>query len=619
MSFLTPQDRTLLLESLRPPADYQLDTAIGTTYSLDLIAMMVAPVGFTFFDVDPNAPDFLQNDPLEILEAIRRHASHIVLFCEAGRIAVPRHHRPLLTYLEERIVQAKAPTHGHAFHPKVWIIRYVNATKAKEVAYRLLCLSRNLTFDRSWDTVLTLDGRLRNDREKGFGENASLREFIAALPGMAVAKVAPGIRSQISTVEKEISRVEWDIQNFPFDKLSFWPLGHAERKTWPFKGRIERLLVVSPFVSDGALKKLCQMGTDNVLISRRESMDKVSDEALQDFHECSQLTSQSTTHEPEDGDALPASEAPMQGLHAKLYVADDGWNARVWTGSANATTSAFDGNVEFLVELGGKKSAVGVSAFLEKVKGSANFSDLLEPYQRPESLERDSELEALERELDDLRLPIACANWMIAVSAGETVQEFIPRVRSALNLPHWGEHISISCRPLSVADTAAQAITSGAVADVAFGTLALESLTSFLVIEITARRAGKKCGLQFVVNGTLIGAPANRKDRILQHMLHDRRALMRFLLLLLADVADDPMIAAGGQAASWNVASRSAETSEALLEPLLRALDRSPARLNAISSLLKELGNTEDGQKLMPDGLPALFAAIWAANAGSTS
>ncbi len=617
MSFLTPQDRTLLLESLRPPADYQLDTAIGTTYSLDLIAMMVAPVGFTFFDVDPNAPDFLQNDPLEILEAIRRHASQIVLFCEAGRIAVPRHHRPLLTYLEERIVQAKAPTPGHAFHPKVWIIRYVNA--AKEVAYRLLCLSRNLTFDRSWDTVLTLDGRLRDDREKGFGENASLREFIAALPGMAVAKVAPGIRGQISTVEKEISRVEWDIQNVPFDKVSFWPLGHADRKTWPFKGRIERLLVVSPFVSDGALNKLSQNGTDNVLISRRESMDKVSDKALQGFHECSQLTSQSTTYEPEDGDALPASEAPMQGLHAKLYVADDGWDARIWTGSANATMSAFDGNVEFLVELVGKKSAVGVAAFLEKVKGSANFSDLLEPYQRPESIERDSEFEALERELDDLRLPIACANWTIAVSAGATVQEFVPRVRTASNLPQWGEHISIACRPLSVAETAAQAITSGAVADAAFGAQALESLTSFVVIEIIGRRAGKKCSVQFVVNATLIGAPANRKDRILLHMLHDRRALMRFLLLLLADVAGDPTIAAGGQAASWNAAARSAETSEALLEPLLRALDRSPTRLNAISSLLNELGNTEDGQKLMPDGLPALFAAIWAANGPSTS
>ena len=99
----------------------------------------------------------------------------------------------------------------------------------------------------------------------------------------------------------------------------------------------------------------------------------------------------------------------------------------------------------------------------------------------------------------------------------------------------------------------------------------------------------------------------------------NRRDLMRFLLLLLADVADDPTIAAGGQAGSWHAGSHSAETSEALLEPLLRALDRSPARLNAIASLLKELGNTEDGRKLMPDGLPALFEAIWAANGGSTS
>src|SRR5205814_7193847 len=139
MSFLTPQDRTLLIESLRPPADYQLHTAIGTTYSLDLIALMVAPVGFTFFDVDPNDPAFLQLDPLEILEAIRRHASQIVLFCEAGRIAVRKHHRPLLTYLEERIVQAKAPAAGYSFHPKVWIIRYTNP--GHEVWYRLLCLS----------------------------------------------------------------------------------------------------------------------------------------------------------------------------------------------------------------------------------------------------------------------------------------------------------------------------------------------------------------------------------------------------------------------------------------------------------------------------------------------
>jgi phosphatidylserine/phosphatidylglycerophosphate/cardiolipin synthase-like enzyme len=32
----------------------------------------------------------------------------------------------------------------------------------------------------------------------------------------------------------------------------------------------------------------------------------------------------------------------LHGLHAKLFVSDDGWYSHVWTGSPNATTAAFD-------------------------------------------------------------------------------------------------------------------------------------------------------------------------------------------------------------------------------------------------------------------------------------
>jgi hypothetical protein len=616
MSFLTPQDRTLLIESLRPPADYQLHSAIGTTYSLDLIALMVAPVGFTFFDVDPNHPAFLQLDPLELLEAIRRHASQIVLFCEAGRIAVPKHHRPLLTYLEDRIVQAKAPADGYSFHPKVWIIRYTNP--GNEVWYRLLCLSRNLTFDRSWDTVLTLDGLLRSDREKGFGENLGLREFVAALPGMAIAEVPTGIRKQIGQIESEISRVAWDLTNTPFDSIRFWPLGHNGRKTWPFQGRIQRLIVVSPFVSSGILTKLSGTNDSNVLISRPESLDKMSDAVLDGFEERHQLTTQSATTEP-DADTLPGSDTPMQGLHAKLYIADDGYDGRLWTGSANATASAFGGNVEFLVELSGKKSKIGVSAFLEKVKGTASFSDLLEPYSRPDVIRDNAAVEALEHELDGLRMPIAAAEWTVTVSAGDNEQEYVPVASTKTSLPEWGEHVSVSCRPLSIDESFVQPLASATLANASFKAVALESLTAFLVIDVRGEQGGYKAAIQFVVNANLKGAPANRKDRILQHMLHDRRALLRFLLLLLADVSDDPVAAASGQSQAWRKTPNADESSEALLEPLLRALDRNPARLKAIQSLLKDLGSTEDGAKLMPDGLQELFAAIWSASGESVS
>ena len=611
MSFLGPQDRTLLLESLRPPEDYQLDVAIGTTYSLDLIAMMVAPVGFTFFDVDPNDPDFLRRDPLEVLEAIRRHASQIVLFYEAGRIAVPRHYRPLLTYLEERIVPVRAPIAKRSFHPKVWFIRYSNP--AKEVWYRLLCLSRNLTFDRCWDTILILDGHLRDDRTVGFGQNADLREFIAALPDMAVAPVAPGVKAQVSRVEKEIARVEWDLGDLPFDLTRFWPLGYDGVKRWPFKGRMERVAVVSPFLSDKTLIKLSEGNGGHVLISRQECLDRVKDTTLAEFQDCYQMSDAAPGAEPEDPESLPSSEPPLQGLHAKLYIADDGWNARIWTGSANATISAFEGNVEFLVELCGQKSAVGVDAFLDKIKGSTSFMDLLTQYSPPESTVGDPELEALELEIDQLRMPIASAGWSISVTVGEDPQQWLPVAGTSKKLPTWPDHIAASCRPASVADPSARPLKSGSAVSESFTPLALESLTSFLVIEIEGHTKSAQHRIRFLINAQLIGAPANRKDRLLRHMLQDKRSVLRFLLLLLADAADPLPAAENGAGGKWGRSSTTSTDSEALLEPLLRALDRSPARLTAISTLLAELGSTEEGKALIPEGLTELFSAIWTA------
>ncbi len=49
---LEPHIRRLLLESFRPPVGHQLDWAVGTTYSLDLTAVLAAPVAFAFADFE---------------------------------------------------------------------------------------------------------------------------------------------------------------------------------------------------------------------------------------------------------------------------------------------------------------------------------------------------------------------------------------------------------------------------------------------------------------------------------------------------------------------------------------------------------------------------------------
>ena len=79
--------------------------------------------------------------------------------------------------------------------------------------YKVLCLSRNLTFDRSWDTMLALDGELVADRKLAIGESKPLGEFIDALPSLVVDKgsLTPARRELVETIGHELKRVRFEI------------------------------------------------------------------------------------------------------------------------------------------------------------------------------------------------------------------------------------------------------------------------------------------------------------------------------------------------------------------------------------------------------------------------
>src|SRR3954464_1523608 len=143
---LEPRERTLLQRALQPPDGYRVDYAIGTTFSLDLVSLLLAPLAFTLFE--PEVEEGLsREDSLELLESVRRYAKRITLFCQAGRIAYPRATYPQFAWLEDAVVQCRV-RHG-LFHPKVWVLRYTAHDLAPR--YRVLCLSRNLTIANSWD------------------------------------------------------------------------------------------------------------------------------------------------------------------------------------------------------------------------------------------------------------------------------------------------------------------------------------------------------------------------------------------------------------------------------------------------------------------------------------
>ena len=182
---LEPGHRLLYLEELRPPEGYQLDRAIATTYSLDLLSLLMAPLSMVLYE--SQSKDEIIKDPLAALEAIKRSTGRIGLFCHKGRISVPKDQQLLYSYLEEAVVQVEPPGKEGVFHPKIWLIRFV--AEDQPVIYRFLCLSRNLTFDRSWDTALMLEGALGRS-SKCFQPQPPLGDFIEALAGSGRRKSA---------------------------------------------------------------------------------------------------------------------------------------------------------------------------------------------------------------------------------------------------------------------------------------------------------------------------------------------------------------------------------------------------------------------------------------------
>ena len=153
-------------------------------------------------------------------------------------------------------------------------------------------------------------------------------------------------------------------------------------------------MVLSPFLSASFLKEIAEQ-VPAILISRGESLDTIDTAILKKFDEVFAIDdSASGADEAAKTADSPApivnpSDDPtaqvVHGLHAKLYLADAGWDSDLWTGSANATSRGFHHNVEFLTRLTGKKSKVGIEAFLNGVSGSKGFSQFLSPYQIPKN------------------------------------------------------------------------------------------------------------------------------------------------------------------------------------------------------------------------------------------
>lgn len=613
---LDPYNRRLLMDALQPPDDYSLDFAVGTTFSLDLIALLTAPLGFTRFELqESQGAEIAESDLHLLLKTIREFADRITIFGQAGQIAVPPGNRPILQMLEGMIVQVVPPTPKRVFHPKVWALRFTHTDAP--VVYRLLVMSRNLTFARSWDTILVLDGVLQ-DRANGIAANKPLADFFGALPGMATQTATSVVRARVKQLQEEIRKVKFDCPP-GIDELSFHPMGIPGVSTRPFDMAARRTCVISPFLTAGRLLELSKDGSNHILVSRLDSLRKLNAAQLKGFDEVYFMDPDAVieAERASDAEADPFNEGA--DLHAKTYVIEEGRVAHIVTGSANATNAAFDGNVEFLVRLSGKKSDLGIDClFSQEEKGkSPTFKSMLRKFEPLEAADPVDQLdEMLDEVLEQARTAIASLAWTATVSReGEDKGS---RIVLATGVP-----IAIDprvdpvrVRPILLGEARAVSISADGTA--VFHDVSDEAITAFHAFEVTVTEAGQSRMCRFVVKVELIGAPTDRRERLLRSMLRDRRQVMRFLMMLLGDDDMFGTVDPGTPGVDGRPTRGKFQTDDGdvLLEPLLRALDRDPSRLAQVESVIRDLESGEDADSLIPGRLREIFDPIWSAAAG---
>jgi hypothetical protein len=584
---LSPESRTVAMEVLRPPPGHRLDLAVLTTYSLDLDVLLALPLAV--MAQSDRGVDELLEDPLLLLEALREAGERVHVFVDQGGIAIPGTSRALFAMLEESVHPVRAPN-GGAFHPKVWMARFLDDDGAPVI--RVAVSSRNLTFDRSWDVALSSEASPRGRR--AVPESRALGDLLQALPGMAVRKLRAEPLERLEQLATEVKRTAFPAPERFESPIRFQALGLKPGigKPWHPAPAGTNLLAVAPFVNATALKSLTAVSdSERTLISRREALDDLSEEALAEWDPVWVL-SDAAVDEPEDGKA----ERPS-GLHAKLIALEHGRQVSWYVGSANLTAAAFTGsNVEVMAAITGPRGNAGSGKGfgIERFQ-SAGFLNLCEPYHRSERLPVDPTLKQAADQLEKARDALLASNLKVVCSADG--EHWRWELQGDLQLP---EPVTITAWPVSIDESQGRTLDLPAA-----WPLPLSRLTAFVAfrLHVDADVDDIRLALKLPAQGM----PEGRIAQVLRTLINSPERFLQFLRALLGGfetLADWGAEGNGGNGKGGGFAT------ETLLEDLVRIASRDPARLEPVRRLIEDLRASPDGEHLVPNDLYELWQVI---------
>ncbi len=581
-------NRLIYGDILTPPPGYTLGAAICTTYSLDLEALVSSLVALGLNEATDTE---LLKSPVNTLHAIERVSRKVVVFCEAGQTRIPRNSSPLLLLLEKMISPVVLPdpkgkTNYPSFHPKTWTIRY-DSPDDKPV-FRFIVMSRNLTFDRSWDVSLVLEGK---EEPGGRRKIKPLLDFVSFLRNTINIKDPDRAlkRSIINEMFESLQDVRFRAceNDKPFRDFDILPLGIGDGAYDMFRDDlfnidyghgIHDIVTVSPFISKSIIKRLdsenkvLKNGSKRILITRRSELAKLKGSLHNtDVYVMKDTIVDGENEISEDGVSDAVS---LQDIHAKVYLSVKNSDVRLCLGSMNASERGLGYNVEMMVRLFTTPHYLSRSSFIKDIMGE-DLEDKGNPFMRidldslqDEEPEKSSSSSQELKRLLRMRLTAevrttATGLYDVIINCGAGK---IPE--SVIIMPLRAKGLSRPLEKLTV-----------------FTGLRLLEVSEFYSISIGE---GEEKVESLILVPTK-GIPIEREKSIISYVISDRRKFAEYVAFVLGDSSEQVMLemTERGDMEGRAVDSKKYPPLTALYERMLRVACDEPERLKDIQRLVK--------------------------------
>jgi len=587
--FNPSRDRQDYSELLTPPLGFETIFAIGTTYSLDLDAL----VGITLaLGLSESIDSSLKDNPIYLLEALKRTADKVLIYCEKGQIKVPSAHSTLHILLEQMVVEVGL-RNKKSFHPKIWLVKYGD-TKGSAI-YRLLVMSRNLTFDRSWDITVAMDGALQSEEVL---QTRPLYDFLHSLTRNAKKDELTGKKKRVyNQLIREVAKVKFQMNDKRFNDFELIPLGIKNYKVDQTNifNNFHELLIISPFLTGSIIKKLNDSmlvhDCKQTLITRRSELVKLKENDVTEIELfCMKemiIDGEEAISESKDGQDMQGQElVSRQDIHAKLYLKTKYSNSELYIGSANASYNAFYGNVEFLICLKGKRRYLNTNDLKKDLFGDDELESPFELVTLPVG-EVDAETEGIDLEK---RL-----KGVLDLKISGYVSRDLDRYRIQVNIQEIEKinlDVNIYITPMLSNQRAALKN------EMEFVNLEILQLSEFFIIEIETEEEN----IRRLMKIRLLDMPKDREGTLIKSIIKNRNGFIQYLSFLLED--DYLLGSLNNKENSKNALVFTAGVEIAdLYEKLLKATVHSPEKFKNIERLMEMV--TDQG--IIPRGFDLVY------------